>query len=137
MIRLIGIALIIWGLIAQPLMAAVPAPVTDESSHSIAMADSGVMAHAMGHHGDQDVEGSSEASCHDNATDSAASESCDNCDMDCMNGICASSCVISGAAAFQKSSVNFDLFSSSLVAAFSEARAYGLPSRIFHPPKHA
>ena len=137
MIRLIGIALVIWGLIVQPLMAAMPAPMTDESSHSVAMADSGVMAHAMGHHGDQDVEDSSEASCHDNATDSATSESCDNCDMDCINGICASSCVISGAAAFQKSSVNLDLFSSSLVAAFSGARAYGLPSRIFHPPKHA
>jgi hypothetical protein len=137
MIRLVGIVLVILGLIVPPLMAAMPAPMTDESSHSIAMADSGVMAHAMGHHGDQDIEDSSEASCHDNATDSATSESCHNCDMDCVNGICASSCVMSGATALQKSSVDLDLFSSSLVAASSGARAYGLPSRIFHPPKHA
>lgn len=137
MIRLIGIALVIWGLIAQPLMAAMPAPMTGDSSHSAEMVDSGVMAHPMGHYGAQDAEEQSKAPCHEKTTDSASSESCDNCDMDCMNGICVSSCVMSGAAAFQKSSVNLDLFSSSLVAAFSGARAYGLPSRIFHPPKHA
>ncbi|WP_390619256.1 hypothetical protein [Maricurvus nonylphenolicus] len=137
MIRLIGIALVIWGLIVQPLMAAMPAPITDESSHSIAMADSGVMAHPMGHHGSQDAKEQSKAPCHEKTADSASSESCDNCDVDCMNGICGSSCVMSGATAFQKSSVNLDLFSSSLVAASSGARAHGLPSRIFHPPKHA
>ncbi len=133
MIRSVGIVMVVWGLIVQPLMAAM----LTESSQSIAVVDSGVIEHVMAHHGDQDVEDSSEASCHDNATDSATSESCDNCDMDCMNGICASSCMMGGAIAFQKSSVNLDLFSTSFVAAFSGARAYGLPSRIFHPPKHA
>jgi hypothetical protein len=133
MIRLIGIALVIWGLIVQPLMAAMPAPMTDDSSYSAEMVDSGVMAHSMS---DQDAEEPSKAPCHEKTIDSASSESCDNCDIDCMNGICASSCVISGAAAFQKSSINLDLFSSTLGAASSGARAYGLPSRIFHPPKH-
>ncbi len=136
MIRLIGIAIVVWGLIVQPLMAAMLAPMADDMSHSPIMMDSGVMAHDMGHHSDQNVEELSKASCHENATDDPSSGSCDNCDMDCMNGICASSCVISGAAAFQKSSINLDLFSSTLGAASSGARAYGLPSRIFHPPKH-
>ena len=135
MIRLIGIVLVVWGLIAQPLMAAMPVVVTDNDPSSLITADSGVVAHSMGHHGNQ--EESSKAPCHENATDPASSESCDNCDIDCMNGICASSCVISGASAIQKSSINLDLFSSTLVSASSGARAYGLPSRIFHPPKHA
>ncbi len=133
MIRSVGIVMVVWGLIVQPLMAAM----LTESSQSIAVVDSGVIEHVMAHHGDQDAEEQSKALCHEKTTDSASSESCDNCDMDCMSGICASSCVMSGATAFQKSSVNLDLFSSSLVAAPSRARAYGLPSRIFHPPKHA
>ena len=135
MIRLIGIVLVVWGLIVQPLMAAMPAPMSDDSSRSLAMVNSGVMAHTMEHHGAQ--EEPSKAPCHENTTDPASSEPCDNCDIDCMSGICASSCVISGASAVQKSSINLDLFSSTLVAAFSGARPYGLPSRIFHPPKHA
>ncbi len=106
-------------------MAAMPAPMTDDSSHSLIMADSSIAASAMAHHGNQ--EEPSKAPCHENTTDTASSESCDNCDIDCMNGICASSCVISGAAAFQKSSINLDLFSSTLRAASSGARAYGLP----------
>lgn len=135
MSRSMGIVLIIWGLIAQPLMAAMPAPMADDSPHSTIMLNPSVAAPAIEHHGAQ--EELSKAPCHENTTDASSSESCDNCDIDCMNGICASSCVISGAAAFQKSLVNFDLLSSSLTAASSGARAYGLPSRIFHPPKHA
>ncbi len=137
MIRLIGIGLVIWGLIVQPLMAAMPAPMMDDSSRSAGMVDSGVMAHSIGHHDDKDTKEQSKAPCHEKTTNSASSESCENCDMDCMNAICASSCVMSGATAFQKSSVTIHLFNSSLVAESSGARAYALPSRIFHPPKHA
>jgi hypothetical protein len=131
MIRSVGIVLIILGLIAQPLVTAMPMSMADDSSHSPVVVDSG----AMGHHSDQGAEELAKAPCHESATDSASSESCDNCDMDCMNGICASSCLIGGAVAFQKQLVNIDLLSSTTVAASSGARAYGLPSRIFHPPK--
>jgi len=137
MIRSIGIVLVIWGLIAQPLLAAMPAPMTDNSPRSLITTDSSAAVHSIGHHGNQNVAKSSKAPCHENTTDDSSSEACDNCGMDCMNGSCVSSCVISGAAALQKSTLNFDLLSSSLVAASSGARAYGLPSRIFHPPKHA
>lgn len=133
MIRLVGIALVVWGLIVQPLMAAMPAPLMDDSSHSAEMVDSGVMAHAKGHHGDQDVEELSKAPCHEKTSDSV---SCDNCDKDCSKGVCASSCVMGGVAAFQKTLVYLGLLGSTSVAASSGARTYGLPSRIFHPPRH-
>ncbi len=135
MFRSIGMVLVIWGLIAQPLMAAMPAPMTDDSSHSLIMVDPSIAASAMVHHGNQ--EEPLKAPCHENTTETASSESCDNCDIDCMDGICASSCVISGAAAFQEFLVNIDLLNSSLTGTSFGARAYGLPSRIFHPPKHA
>ena len=54
MFRSIDIVLVIWGLIAQPLMAAMPAPMTDDSSHSLIMADSSIAASAMAHHGNQE-----------------------------------------------------------------------------------
>lgn len=137
MVRSIGIVLVIWGLIVQPLMAAVPVTVTDDATRSTMPSDSGAMGHARGHHATQDAGRPSEAPCHEKVTDDAASESCDSCGIDCMNGICASSCVIGGAAVFHRSAVNLDLPGSSSVAAISRARTYGLPSRIFHPPKHA
>ena len=140
MIRSIGIVLVLWGLIAQPLMAAMPASMADNSPrpHSSMASGFNAVARVMGHHDDQNIEEPSKAPCHENAIDDASSEPCNNCDMDCMNGICASSCVGSGAVAFQKSSVNLDLLGSTLVAAFSGVRAHNeFPSRIFHPPKHA
>ncbi len=133
MIRSIGTVLVIWGLIFQPLLAAMPAPMAGNSLHSLMALDFNVVPHAMENHGDQSVEKLSKVPCHESGNGDGLSESCDNCDMDCVTGICASSCMICGAAAFQKSLDN----SSSFAAAFSGARAYGLPSRIFHPPKHA
>jgi len=133
MIRLIGIALVIWGLIAQPLMAAVPVSTADDHPRTTMSSDADAMPHNMEHHSGQSSGETSEIPCHENVAD----ETCDNCETECMDGVCGSPCASSGAAALQKSSVNLDLFSSSLVAASSGARAYGLPSRIFHAPKHA
>lgn len=132
MIRLIGIALVIWGLIAQPLMASMSAPMTDSSSHSSMAADSHPMPDAMEHHGDSSAADMSNAPCHENSV-----ESCDNCNTDCANEICTSSCGISGAAAIQKSPINPRLQASALLTDSSRVRISGLPARIFHPPKHA
>jgi len=137
MIRSIGIVLVIWGLIVQPLMAAMPETLTDDTAPYSMAVDADGMANANGHHAAQDTGQSSKAPCHEKETDNASSESCDNCDSDCMGGICGTACVISGAAAIQKSVNNFNLDSSITISSFSGARAYGLPSRIFHPPKHA
>ncbi len=131
MLRLIGIALVIWGLITQPLMAAVPILSTDAKPRTAMSADADAMSHNMEHHSNQSSGKMSKTPCHENVAD----KTCDHCEAECMDGMCSSSCVSSGAAAFQKLSVNLDLFSSSLVAASPGARAYGLPFRIFHPPK--
>ncbi|MGJ8687438.1 MAG: hypothetical protein ACSHWQ_08155 [Spongiibacteraceae bacterium] len=131
MIRLIGIVFVIWGLITQPLMASMSAPMTDSNPHSSMAADSYTMPHAMEHHGDQATGDVSKAPCHENSA-----ELCDNCDTDCINGVCASSCGASGAAVLQKSLVNLHLLGSTLLAPFFAAPTYGLPARIFHPPKH-
>ena len=72
MIRMVGIALVILGLIAQPLVAAVP--------------DSMPM--------DQ----SSQAPCHETAADHTAPMPCTDCDSDCANGACASACSLSALA---------------------------------------
>ncbi len=139
MIRSIGIVLIIWGLIAQPLMAVVPASMVDDNSQSSTAPDANAVANTVpnviGHHDGHDVEERSKAPCHGNDTDDASTETCDNCDKDCMNGACVSSCVINGAPAFHHSSIDLDLLSSPPITAPFGARAYGLPSRIFHPPK--
>ncbi len=132
MIRLIGIALVIWGLITQPLMADVPVSSTDNNPRTAISSDADAMFNNMEHHSDQSSGEMSKTPCHENVAD----ETCDNCETECMDGMCGSSCISTGAAASQKLSVNLDLFSSSLVASSPGARAYGLPSRIFHPPKH-
>lgn len=136
MIRSILIMLFIWGLIAQPLLAAMPTPMKDNSPRSLITTDSSAAVHSIAHHGNQNVEKSSKAPCHENTTDDSSSEASDNCDMGCKNGHCVCCYVTSGASAIQKWSISLDLSGSTLVLAYSGARAYGLPSRIFHPPKH-
>lgn len=132
MIRPIGIALVIWGLIAQPLVAAVPVSMADGNSPAAMSSDADAMSHNMEHPSSQGSGEMTKTPCHE----SVADETCDDCEAECLDGMCGSPCVSSGAAVLQKSSVNLDLFSSSLVAVSSGAPAYGLPSRIFHPPKH-
>ena len=136
MIRSVGVFLVIWGLIVQPLMAGMSAPMADNSPHSSIASDSGGVAHAMRRHDDK-MSNNHRATCHENAADDVSSEPCDNCGMGCMNGTCASCCAVIGAAVIWDSSVNLDLLSSSFVAVFTGARAHRLPSRIFHPPKQA
>lgn len=136
MVRSIGMLLIIWGLITQPLMAALTEPMTDNSSLSV-VANVDVAGHAMGHHGDPNVDDSSITPCHDSVAAEGPTEPCDNCGNDCADVNCATSCAMSGAVAVQKPLVNIDRLVSVLASVFPEVRAYGTPSRIFHPPKQA
>lgn len=125
MIRMLGIALVILGLIAQPLMAAMPdsMPMGDTSS-SMSMDHSG---------GDQP----SQAPCHETTTDQVAPMSCTDCDSDCANGACASACSLSALAVLIPVLPKFEHLSAVLVVGPSGALVHALPSRIFHPPKHA
>jgi hypothetical protein len=138
MIRSIGIVLVIWGLIVQPLMAAMPMTMTDHSTHSTMVSDSSVMDHASGHHGTaQNVGEPSKAPCHEKTTDDTSSGSHNNCVFDCGTGFCASSCVSGGVATFQNPVINLCLQGSTLASSIRGACTRGLPSRIFHPPKYA
>ncbi len=132
MTRLIGITLVIWGLIAQPLVASMSAPVMESRSHASMAADSHPMSDAMGHHGVNSSGDMANTLSQENSV-----EHCDNCNTDCANEICTSSCGIGGAAAIQKTSINPRFLLSALLVDSSRARISGLPARIFHPPKHA
>ncbi|WP_019531452.1 hypothetical protein [Dasania marina] len=145
MIRFVSIVIVIWGLIVQPLMAAaMPAKMMMDSSHSSVpvdrlmdmVADADVSAHARHHDGTAQLPGASpQVPCHEKSADDSSSEHCDMCSDNC---ICATSCVVgSGVAAFQTLPVNLLLNSHAQIISAIEPRSYALPSRIFHPPKHA
>lgn len=132
MIRFVGLVLIAWGLIVQPLMASMPAPINGSNSHASMTLDSNSTSHLMGPHSDQHSGDTSQAPCHESSPDP-----CDNCNTDCMEGVCTSPCGGSGMAAFHKSIITpFLLVNASLLQS-SRAPTYALPSRIFHPPKHS
>ncbi len=145
MIRFVSIVIVIWGLIFQPLMAAViPAKMmTDNTPHSSMVADrvAGVdtSIHAE-HHDDivQSLGDSPKASCHEKSADEPSSKHCDNCDNNCANGSCATSCVAgSSVAAVHNLLLNISLNGRTFAMTTNGACIYRLSSRIFHPPKHA
>ncbi|MCB1688587.1 MAG: hypothetical protein KDI33_08880 [Halioglobus sp.] len=127
MVRFIGIAVLILGLIVQPLRAAVPdsMPVSDASS-SMSMDHS----RPDGAHGTM-------SPCHEMAAEQAAPMSCPDCDDDCAGGSCASACSPGTLALLPPTLFNVDSFTAVQVAVAGDAPVQGLPSRIFHPPKHA
>ena len=142
MIRFVSIVIVIWGLIFQPLMAAViPAKMmTDNTPHSSMVADrvAGVDTSIhVGHHDDtvQSLGDSPKASCHEKSADESSSKLCDN---NCANGSCATSCVAgSSVAAVHNLLLNISLNGRTFAMTTNGACIYRLSSRIFHPPKHA
>ena len=136
MIRLIGIAILIWGLITQPLMAAIP--MTDSSNHS--EKSSVTMSHDMNQHVSQSSEKKSKSSspCHEKTADEMSEESCDKCERVCIEGMCGASCVPGGAGAISRLSCNSNQIERNFFVISSQvASPHRFPSRIFHPPKHA
>jgi hypothetical protein len=134
MIRLAGVVLIILGLIAQPLMAAVPASMLAGGSQPQAIVDTADSDTAMMEHS---AKVHAEAPCHESSADEATSAACDNCVLNCADGMCASTCSLNGAALVHQLFVLFDSPSATRVIDTSGALVEGLPSSIFHPPKHA
>ena len=137
MVRIIGIALVIMGLIAQPLMAAVPDYIPfNNTSTSASMGhgdeDAGISDHST-KNGDQ----TPQAPCHEAAAEEVAPMSCTDCDSDCANGACTSACSVGTFLMLNEPSLNFGRLSTVRVISASGALVQGLPSRIFHPPKHA
>ena len=132
MIRVIGIALVILGLIAQPLIADMRDSMhCGETTSSVSMdgfdLDVGMSEHrATG--GDQP----SPTPCHGTAAEETAPIPCTDCD-----GACVSACSLGTLAVLNQSSIKFERLSVVRVVGASGALVLGLPSRIFHPPKHA
>ena len=143
MTRFVSIVIVMWGLLVQPLMAAaMPTKIMgdSDSTHSPMVAGVDISVHADGHHDNSSLtmKDSSKTTCHEESPDESSSVRCDNCNDSCSSGPCASSCATgSSPAAFQKLSANLALNGNTLVVTTTGARIDGLPSRIFHPPKHS
>ena len=76
MIRMVGIALVIWGLIAQPLMAAVPVSTADGNPPIAMSSNADAMPHNMEHHSSQSSGEMTKAPCHEDVAD----KTCDDCE---------------------------------------------------------
>ena len=133
MIRFISIFFIIWGLVAQPLVAAMPVgKESDKTQFSdIVTALSTV---ADGQHGvHQDA--ADQPPCHEKKVSDSSVEPCQNCNSACIDGLCGGSCLINGVAAIQFSTSNIVLAGSTAIFTTADERINEIPPRIFHPPK--
>lgn len=132
--RKIVIVLMIWGLIAQPLAAAVLdfMPATNSTLSVMADGDSTL----TGHHAMSDVE-TTNSPCHETADQAQASMDCADCDDGCANGACASSCLFSSPAVMSQVVSMHGCNSHARVIGINDALVQGIPPRIFHPPKRA
>lgn len=136
MIRSVGVVLVVWGLIFQPLMAMSPSQIVNNNTHAVVVLDTGMPAHGDVLSPDiaTDTGELSTPPCHEERVDKSSSSNCDNCD--CKSGICTSHCV-GVVAAIQQSTVTSELKSTSQELALFEMPTLGLPYLLFHPPKMA
>ena len=136
MLHKIVIALMIWGLILQPLRAAVPDLMPVDGSSTAVVVDSDNTL-AAAHHAMSD-NSASVSPCHDMVDEvSDSSLDCADCDDGCATGACASSCSVSSPAIANQALTKIVGRAPARVAATSDALLQGLLTRIFHPPKHA
>lgn len=135
MVRVIGIAVVILGLIFQPLAVAVPnyMPVDDAA---VAMhhgsADSQESGHEMA--GDSS---SPRAPCHEAADERGSPAPCADCDGDCGGGACASACFPGTPALLTPLQFAVDNFTAVHSAVVRAMLSQGHTARIFHPPRLA
>ena len=136
MLHKIVTALMIWGLILQPLMAAVPGPMLADSSSTAVVVDRD--NNMAAHHAMSD-DSASPPPCHEMVDEVPDSMECANCDDGCASGACASSCSFSAPTILGQTLALTRLAGQSPVRAVatSDALVQGLLTRIFHPPKHA
>lgn len=139
MIRLVGIVLVIWGLIVQPLMAGMPTKMAKNSTHIGVALDVGMSVHAEGHvsHHVQKVSEATKAACHEGAIDGGSSSgTCDNCEFSCVSGVaCVSLCVLSGAAVNRELMVVPESQITIVISAKTTRFGFDFFSRIYHPPR--
>ncbi len=137
MVRIIGIALVILGLLAQPLLAAVPDYTPFNNTSAPAPMEHDNEATGKYDHNAMNGDQATKPPCHEAAAEEAAPMSCTDCESDCTSGACASACSLGTLVLLNESSLNFEHLTAVRVISASGALVQALPSRIFHPPKHA
>ena len=129
-------ALMIWGLILQPLSAAMPGQMsadTAESAVAVMVESEDTMA---AHHAMSDS-GAPMPPCHEMVEDVPDSMDCSNCNDECASGACLSSCSMSSPAITAQSLIRLAGHVPVRVVVANDALVPGPLTRIFHPPKHA
>jgi len=139
LIRLVGIVLVIWGLIFQPLMAGMPTNMANDRTVIEVALDSGVANHigeSLSHH-EHSIQTAKSLQYHHQVSDNESpTENCDNCDIDCLDtGMCASSCIFGGAGL--NLVLNFQLDRQNVMpfSEIPENHHSGIPSYIYNPPR--
>lgn len=141
MIRLVGIVLVIWGLIVQPLMAAMPVKMTDsrimDTSGALNIGKTGnVDVH--GSHHVQTVHSADKAPCPEGtvqggaADNGSADDPCNNNVTDCVAG--GACCGFCGASISNTVFMGLEPQINAPSDKIAEYRVFGLISRIYHPP---
>jgi hypothetical protein len=137
MLRQFATALVILGMLIQPLSAAVPDLAQFDQSSSSVLSDSSDMSGTKADHGSMGLEKASDTPCHEAPPEQTASELCTDCDSDCDASTCASACSVSAAAVFSRASQKASRKSVASTVFAMGSVPQGPPSSIFHPPKHA
>lgn len=140
MIRLVGIVLVIWGLIFQPLMAAMPIKMSDSRMDAIGAlkVEKTVNVDAHGSHHVQTVDAEDKAPCHEGtvqggaADNGSANDPCSNSVTDCVAG--GACCGFCGASVSSTVFMGLEPQINAPSDNVSEYLVFGLISRIYHPP---
>ena len=134
MLHKILIALMIWGLILQPLSGAMPGQISADNVQSVVLVESDDTKAA--HHAMIDS-GAPMPPCHEMVEDVLDSMDCSDCNDECASGACISSCSISSPAITAQSFIRLAGHAAARVVVANDALVPGPLTRIFHPPKHA
>lgn len=155
MIHYIGIVLVVWGLVTQPLMAnTMPMTMDDKESNTVMMSglarsDRVVTAvtvlsqnnlHEYGENGVGRIEKKLKMPCHQTTANHSSAHCCaSDCVSGCSNSqLCSSSCINASASAVVLQTHSTQIAGFNPVIFFStnfQTLISGLPSRIFHPPR--
>lgn len=140
MIRLVGIALVIWGLIVQPLMAAMPMKMADSRMDAMGALDveKTVNVEVHGSHHTQAVDKADKAPCDEGtvqdgvADNGSAADACNNSVTDCVAG--GACCGFCGASVSNTVFMGLEPQINAPSDKISEYLVFGLISRIYRPP---
>ena len=139
MIRLVGIVLVIWGLIFQPLVMSMPVNMNHHGSDAAATFDVDENSHVdehSNHHAKEVGDKTGEAQSYGRVSDDrTTSEKHDDCASDCANaGNC---CGVCTASLNHEVIVPSEQQISTPIFGNAEHLVLGILSSIYHPPKQA